>query len=66
MFFVFGIEEVTRKSFFFFGLEVLGAFYSPDMDYEAKGHHLQVVVDRFDLDTLGKILNLSTLHVAIN
>ena len=38
----------------FFGLEVLGAFYSPGIDYKATA--LQVVSDRVDIDTPEKIL----------
>ena len=47
-------ESKTRKKNQFFGLEVLGAFYSPSTDYKATT--LQVVSDQVDIDTPEKIL----------
>ena len=43
-----------KKKNHFFGLEVLGAFYSPSTNYKATA--LQVVSDRVDIDTPEKIL----------
>ena len=48
-----GREQNPKKNHFF-GLEVLGAFYSPSTNYKATA--LQVVSDRVDIDTPEKIL----------
>ena len=55
-------ESKQPGSLIFFGLEVLGTFYSLGMDYEVtalQGPPLHMVLDGVDLGTAGKILTSS-------
>ena len=49
-------RDKPRKVFFFFflGLKVPGAFYSPNMLFE--GRHFQMASNQVDVETLEKIL----------